>query len=528
MNREDDIARVPVPKWKSLDRTPTSELTSAKGLTPITEVADGRVERAFALHERWRANPTISNALELIDCSLFVEDLGVFSDAAAQILSSDATTRTSKKIAHSVLSRKALNYADSPKEDSFAEISRKIAENRKGLRSNIRDALLHSEQARLYTLIGELDAAERSFQTALAVAPNNRHILRSYSRFMLHAGDGEVARKRLLRTASIKHDPWLQAAEIALSEVMGKGSQTAALASKALNEDKIPFEHRSELASALATLERAAGNRKKFKRRFGQSLDNPTDNALAQAMWFVRDAGSELEIATEVEPRVALALRRSREALTYSYLSAEKWREAVASFKSWQKEEQFSSHIAVQGSYYAVAFLSDYEAAISFCENAVRANKGSAMLWNNLCVAQRRAGHHSEALSSLTSLKNAARNWRFDPTYLATDAMMLFSQGEADLGRAQYIRALESCADQGDLALTERVKMHWIMEEAVTGTISKETRDVLAMKLEKTEAFKKLSNEVQQYWEIIKREIDRVDALVSRDDPGSTVLHQVI
>lgn len=517
MNREDNIDRIPVPKWKALDQTPSSELTSAKGLNPDHLVASGRTERAFALHERWRASPSLNSALELLDSSLFTEDLGLFSDAASQVLSNNTSTRASKLVAQSILDPRAFRQSRAHVESTKSDVFERIATNKSELRQNMRNALLHTEQARLYTVVGEVDAAEKSFALALGIAPNNRHVLRSYSRFMFHTGESEIARKRLLRSSSIKHDPWLQAAEIALSEVSGTGSNTAAIATSAMNQNRIPPEHRSELATALATLEYASGNRKKFKKRFGESLLAPTDNALSQAMWYAREAGSDLEIKL-------LSLRHSREALTYSYLRAKKWKEAISSFRIWQSQEQFSNHIAVQGSHYAVAFAADHEAAVVLCENALYANRGSAMLLNNMCVAQRRLGKAADAEKTLATLKSVEKNWQEDPTYLATDAMVSFARHTPEFGRQQYVKALELCSKRDDVTLRERVKMHWIMEEVALNNLDKASRDSVALKLEMTREFESLSSDVKQYWTVMKDEMGGW----SRTDFGETTNLELI
>ena len=520
MNREDNIDRIPVPKWKALDQTPTSELASAKGLKPDHLVASGRAERAYALYERWRASPSLNNALELLDSSLFTEDLGLFSDAASQVLSNQSSTHASKIVAQNILDPRAFRQSRRRAESCSNDVFEKIASNKSELRQNMRNALLHTEQARLYTVIGELDAAEKSFALALGIAPNNRHVLRSYSRFMFHTGETEIARKRLLGTSSIKHDPWLQAAEIALSEVSGVGSNTASIATSAMSQDRVPLEHRSELASALATLEYASGNRKKFKKRLGESLLEPTDNALAQVMWYAREPGPDMEIEESFEPSILLALRRSREALTYSYLQAKKWKEAVSSFRSWQSEEQFSSHIAVQGSYYAVAFAADHRAAVELCKNAQNANRDSAMLFNNLCVAHRRLGEVEHAETALTSLKSAARNWREDPTYLATDATMQFARQSPDLARNHYVKALEICSDRDDTTLRERVKMHWIWDEVRSGHVDSQTKQRIIDSFESKREFQSLSDDTKLYWSVMKNEMERTDRTTVTENLG--------
>lgn len=509
MNLEDDISRIPLPKWKALEQTPTDELKSSRGLEVNKNNAVNRSDRAYSLYERWRATPSLGNALELIDSSLFLEDVGIFYGPASQILASNETTRTSKLVAQSVLApsnrfRSAINH-DGNRTDIYA----KIANNKAKLHSDFRNGLLHTEQARLYTIIGEVVAAERSFFKALAIAPNNRHILRSFSRFMIHVGDAEVARLRLAKSPAINHDPWLQAAEISLAVSENKGSSTAKLATKNLNERRIAPAHVSELAAAMATLERSAGHRKNFKKRLNESLLQPTDNALAQAMWYLKQSQSNLEDIERVNPTWLPLLRRSREALTYTHLRAGKWKDAATSFLRWQSEEQFSSHIGLQGSYYAVSFAGDYEVAIFLCENALYANQRSASLLNNLCVAQRRIGKISDSVDTFSELKLVTSDWSSDPTFLATAAMLHFAKGNIELGRYNYVDALEIAAKKGDEALQHRLRMHWLFEEADSGATNETLSKSMIGKFEATESFMKLDDELKAYWSVLKAQIGR-------------------
>ena len=56
-----------------------------------------------ALYERWQETPSIDNALELLDCSSFIDDKGLFYGPAAQIINSELVTQTSKFVAQQVI-----------------------------------------------------------------------------------------------------------------------------------------------------------------------------------------------------------------------------------------------------------------------------------------------------------------------------------------------------------------------------------------------------------------------------------------
>jgi hypothetical protein len=56
--------------------------------------------------------------------------------------------------------------------------------------------------------------------TALQLAPQNRHVLRSAARLFLHVGDPECAHDLVARNDATKNDPWLIAAEIAIAYLL--------------------------------------------------------------------------------------------------------------------------------------------------------------------------------------------------------------------------------------------------------------------------------------------------------------------
>src|SRR5437870_228380 len=108
--------------------------------------------------------------------------------------------------------------------------------------------------------------------TALALAPENRFILRSAARLYLHIGEGRRAHRILLEADALLHDPWILSAEVAIAAVMGKSSKHIKRARKILEAERFKPIHLSELASAIGTVEARAGNRKRSRQFVERSL----------------------------------------------------------------------------------------------------------------------------------------------------------------------------------------------------------------------------------------------------------------
>jgi len=510
MNLDDKHQRIPVPKWRALSGTPSAELVSAGSVQPDRELALARADRMHALYARWQATPTIDNALELLDCSSFIDEKGLFYGPAAQIINSQEVTKTSKFVAQQVIRPDRVWLGPSYDVKNRKHIHRAIAENRKRLLEEARNGLLHAEQARLYAIIDQAEAAEYSFAKALSATPDNRHILRSFARFMVHVGQPEVALRKLRKSAAIASDPWVQAAEIALSEFHNVGSLVAKSASKMLDALQFRREHTSELATALATLEWHTGHRKRFNKRLKESLSHPSENALAQATWLIREAPSDLP--DEMSEMLLPIFGRSAEARTYALLKQKHWGEAIDSFVKWQDEESFSQHIAIEGSFYAISFAKNYDAAISICRNGLIANSTSHSLLNNLCYAERRRGYVNDAVKTMVRLKSVYSAWKSSPVYLATDGMLNFALGNHDAGRAMYLEALDTARAQKDEALSRRVKMHWLQEEALSGAVTKSQAERLVSRIQTELEEGGKSEEMTEYWQYMKDQIQAMSA----------------
>lgn len=533
MNIDDQNERVPIPKWKSLSQTPSRELISAKKIAPAQEILLERSNRAAHLYSRWQSNPTLDNALEVVDCAMLLDNVALFIGPAEQILNSDIVLGTPKLIALDILSPTRRLFTAEKEIYSNSELKVLIRQNRARLKEETRNSVLYAEQARLYTLIGENYSAKKSFLHALAISPNNRHILRTFARFMLHVPDSKYfdpdeALARLRRSEAIKSDPWLQAAEISVSEFTEKQSKMAKIATRLVESGNLNPNHISEVSTALATLELSHGNSKKFKRRINGSLIMPTDNALSQLMWFGKSSNVDWDEETSVFLGRELDLRESIEATTYRNIKSSDWEGTVDSFRNWQSEERYSSHIAIQGSYYSLAYARDYEAAIHMCDIGLEANRKSKDLLNNRCVAQNRFGDIGAAEITLAELKVAEPNWRNDAVFVATKGMVDFSVGNHTNARNAYSTAIALADVKKDKDLSTRAKMHWLYEESRNNCIGRERFDGLSLRLESADGYTSSVVSTHELWEVMKSEIrnlpqDRAIQNDSEDDDQAKI-----
>ena len=306
------------------------------------------------------------------------------------------------------------------------------------LREWPRDALARVDLAREYTILGKRDKALKPIVTALALAPVSSFVIRSAARFFLNYGDPERALFVVRRAPRLVSDPWLLAAEIAVSGAAGKTSRfTRTARSMIVREDFAP-KHISELAGALGTMELNSGNRHHARRLFRAALEAPTENTLAQAEWVC----SELP---ELEPEIASrASERSYEAMARVSLRQARWSAVVENAKLWRLDEPFATRSARFGSYAALVVVEDFQGALEFADFGLATKPRDSLLLNNKAVALALMDRPSDAAKLLAQIETiGSRDSRQTPVHLATTGLVQFRLGEPESGRKWYERARE-------------------------------------------------------------------------------------
>jgi tetratricopeptide (TPR) repeat protein len=276
------------------------------------------------------------------------------------------------------------------------------------------------------------------------------------ARLALHTGRLDDAYNQIARHRKTPQDPWLISAEIGLAQILGRTPRFAREAKSILSAESYSPAHTSELAGALATLELAAGKHRSARARYHQSLREPTENAVAQAVWAGKTDSSI------VVPASALELPGSFEANFRRARRAGDWTIALDFAREWWLDEPYSSGPALAGSSIASMALNDCETAEEFARAGLSADPTQQVLLNNLTVALARQNRLPEAKSIFSRISRPFRNDLQEYVYNATRGLIAFRGREFDAGRHWYAK---SDLEAPDADTRRLVLLHWAREE---------------------------------------------------------------
>ena len=173
------------------------------------------------------------------------------------------------------------------------------------------------------------------------------------------------------------------------------------------------------------------------RKLFRQSMVDPNDNVVAQAVWAshrLRDLNPE---------EMKLDTPRSFEARARSFYTAEQWQASLAECEEWLFDEPFSSRPAILGSFIAEYILGDYVTAERLVKQALDANPSHWGLRNNLALAQANLGNVSGAQATIDAIPHSQLTSELAVVVRATQGLIRFRRGEIAAGRADYQWAVE-------------------------------------------------------------------------------------
>jgi tetratricopeptide (TPR) repeat protein len=233
-------------------------------------------------------------------------------------------------------------------------------------------------------------------------------------------------------------------------------------------DENISLFARTELSSALATLEMDNGRTRKARQLFRQSLEHPNDNTVAQAEWANRQIGG-LEIQKELR-----AIPKSFEANANLNLVGGEWSYAIAEGMEWLRDQPFSKQPAVFTSYVA-SLVEDHKRSISILRMSLNANPNDPLLINNLVFALGSANQLDEAESELKRIDIHGGKDLLTITLAATAGLLLFRRGFPDRGREFYQLAISRAASQSNLKYRVMAGLYLAREELIAATAVAET-----------------------------------------------------
>jgi tetratricopeptide (TPR) repeat protein len=457
----EDIKRQVIPRWRTVRATTEAGEQVSVHPQRSTELEKSLTDRMAQEFEQrlkeWQQEKDISTAEELLAAAIVMGTVVDDVRAAARLVADDDhSLRGSKDIARSILG--ILNpEVHEPLSDETTKMRLEIARRKRLLRMYPRDALLLTETALQYTNLGMNNPAASLLKSAAAVAPNNRYVLRSLTRFWVHWGEPDKALHFLSKSEATRHDPWLMAAQMAAEDVARKPPSFWREARQLLGADRFSDFELAELAAAAGTLQLEAGSHKIARKLFRRSLTAPTENAVAQAHWASR-RDPAIDASRAVTPDAF-------EALTWENIVTGRSSEAVSAAVQWQRIEPFSLRPAGTGSFIAVSHLGDGKLGEMFCRRGLIANRGSSALHNNLAVALAIQGRIEEAKKELGNIKSHLSITERVVNF-ATQGLIQMRSGNVSEGGRLYQKAIGVAIENKSRLLWCRAAANYALEYA--------------------------------------------------------------
>lgn len=462
-----DKDRRVIPRWRDFLVTVSTGELDGERLPSSKRAPD--IETLRHKTRIWEAEHSIEAAADLVAAAIVFGEPGSALDAA-QFLVAPGSTATApvKAIADRVLGKHesdalvALEGAGSTPEPRV--VHGKIHGLRRRTVATPRNSFVWVDLSLAYATIGQERQAVRAMEVAIKLGPTNRFVLRSASRLFVHSEELDRAHELLQRNTRTRHDPWLLSAEIAVASLSKKTSRLIRNGRQILSAGRHSSLETAELASALATVELTAGDVRKARPLFRQSLTDPTENAVAQAGW-----ASRLISGVEIAPNL-FQTPRSFEARAVQYYQNAKWTDAIQHCRTWLSDEPFSSRPALLGSYIAGVTQEDFHLMERFAAQGLIANRGDDILANNLVVALANQGRMEEASQRFHAITRPCREPLLEVTLQATEGLLKFRAGSPDVGRLLYLQAIELAVHLKSPKQQALAAVHLAREEIIART----------------------------------------------------------
>lgn len=517
-----------IPRWRPLGAIERRDLQSAGRFEK-----DAHVNTTQDFHGHlgiWRKEGDLAAASDIFDTFLLTGDYALLRESSKIF---DATkdsipprlrlslTAAFQKEPDPLEVRRMIAFRET--DDAYLRQSVRIIKKR--INEYPRDALSYLELARIYTILGEFGSAERALSIARALAPDNRVILRATLRFYDTVAALEEGLKVVRASSSLKFDPWIQAAEIASATLLGKQSRIADKRLVHLGSDGFVLRERTELAMALATLDRQSGvKERKIFQQVSQALPHSTENGFAQAVWLSDNSSRDfanrfpgIEPSSEaLEAKVQIAVEQR------DFVSA------VGHAELWLEDQPFNLRAILQYLDLSSVHTRPTEAALRFARKYIQLY---AENWHilNVCVLVLVEGKDFEtARLAISRLEKAAPEGVYRAFVEAARGFLAFAQGDFVEGRFRYERATRIAVKEKRNDLLVDSTMFWFRCEASNGLLSEQYIAEMSKMIER--ALKRLSithrSHMQTVWFSVNKHVSPSED--NLDSDGTKRLREIV
>jgi len=423
----------------------------------------------------WKKSPDIDTAVDLLAEALIVKNFESEEaiKAAKYILSkAPASSKLIRELSNHFLeptsSDKIISNQITPIDVSYANVARL----KKSVRMYQLNPIAWSDLSLCYATLGQDEKARLAMRVALNLGRTNRFILRSAARCYMHLKDPEKAVSILHRSGLCQFDPWIASAEIAISESSGLKSKCIGKVKHIVKDDNLTHFSRSELAAGIGTLELKGGSTKRAKIFMRQAINDPTENALAQAEWIASQIGIDIPKIIQLGDIVPA----SYEMQTRYQYQKKQFVESLKAAKMWGKFQQLSSRPIIVSTFLAGVCLDDDEEALSIIEQLLPAQRNHPGIINNYAFSLIRIGKVEDAVKELKKLEKYELSDRQKFVNDATKGLISFRTEKADKGRELYSKAVTGFERANDLDSAAIAAYFWALEEKRIGSQFAESR----------------------------------------------------
>lgn len=459
----DDSKRQTIPRF--LDYSTASALGLLRTIRKQEEAEPK--PRETNVRRDWQSKPSLYSAVDLVAESLITKEFES-SDAikaARYILDKAPPSNTLiRELAHHFLepvSGEADILATMP-----LDVDRdRVAYLKKAVRTYHLNPIAWSDLSLCYATLGHVNKAKRAMLAALSLGNHNRFVLRSAARCFVHLDEPDRAVAILYDSGLCSVDPWIASAEIAISEGSELRSKCLSKGRDMVANENFTSYSRSELASALGTLEMNNGKEGRAKRLLHQSLNDPTENALAQAHWMAKQLGRDTSDMVKLEHKVPSSYEMQARHLFYN----KEFSEGLRACNKWSRFEPVSSRAAILSSYIASLCLNDDVEALRVIDCSAPATRKHPIMINNRIFSLARSGNLVEAQKELRKVSaRVLEKERY--TFYATEGFICFRLGNIEHGRKLYSAAINGFSVNNDPRTRTIAQYFWALEEQRIGS----------------------------------------------------------